>query len=92
MISAPDRRRSLGDTWVWLNLDRDQERWLRLKAQRLKVFAFEVKCDRFLEVGDRLVQRLALRYDADSKALGNVIFLAAPDVCLDGLLECSCHA
>ncbi len=91
MASAPDRRRSLGDTWVRLNLDRDQQRWLRLKAQRLKVFAFEMKSDRLLEVSDRLVQRLTLRYDADPKALGNIVFIATPDVCLDGLLECSRH-
>ena len=91
MAFAPDRRRSLGDTRVRLNLDRDQERWPRLKAQRRQVLAFEMKGNRLLEVGDRLVQRLALRYDADSQALGNVVFLAGSDVCLDSLLESSCH-
>jgi len=58
------------------------------KSERRGSFPFQVKTDRFSQVGDRIIQRAALRDNRNFDALGNIPgLIPRPDHRFDGLLQ-----
>jgi len=71
----------------WFALQRHKEGGVRRKANFLQVFTFKVKGNRFLQVGNYLIQRRALSDDRNFHALGDVVGLPAPHDRFDGMLK-----
>jgi hypothetical protein len=85
MTSDPLRRRGLGNHR--LQLKRDEDNGRRREAQRRKVFVFQGKRYRFLEISRDLIESVALRHGVELAALAYPAGLKVwPDQCLNGSL------